>query len=724
MLSTDKEEQVQWSIPASIQATEDPLLDCLVLLSEYYGNPCSGDALTAGLPLSDAWLTPEIFPQAAARAGLMAKLARKPLVTISPMLLPCILLLNDKRACILRAVDEVNNKVLIQLPENGGESEIPLEELESLYSGYSFLVKKQYRGDSSIDLHQHSVEGHWLWTMIKDASPIYRDVLLASILVNIFALISPLFMMNVYDKIVPNLAFESLWVLASGAALAYFFDFIMRHMRSYLIDLAGKKIDIVVSSRLFAKAIGIPLEKRAPSVGGMAKQLSEFDSIRDMLTSVTLTTLVDLPFAILFLAIIYFVAGDLALIPLIAGCIIIGYTLYVQPKLKIAVEESNKYSSLKHAHLIESLAVTEAIKSNVAEGIMQRIWQQMISHTANWQLKVKKLSNSVSFLAGLITQLTSVAVVILGVYRIASGDISMGGIIAAVMLSGRVVSPMAQLANLMMRGNQTASALRQLDLIMKEDDEFTNKGHLISRHRLKGTIKADNLQFGYPNSAQATLYPLNFTITAGERIAILGKNGSGKTSLAKMLAGLYQPTEGHLRFDGVDSAQIHPADLRRNIGYMPQDITLIHGTIRDNIMFGSRQVTEHQLIRAVQLSGVAQFTAEDSEGLDKQVGEGGAALSRGQRQAVALARAILNDPPILLMDEPTASMDAYAEKQFIQAMNRISRDRTLIIITHKMSLLSLVDHVMVLEKGQILLQGPRDEVLQQLRQGVAVGGQQ
>ncbi len=263
----------QWTILASFKTTEDPLLDCLVLLSEYYGNPCSADALTAGLPLSEAWLTAELLPQAADRAGLSAKLIRKELKYISPLLMPCILLLKDKRACLLREINHESNKAIIQLPENGGESELSVEALSQLFVGYVFLIKKQYRGDQSIDLYQHEQQGHWLWSMVRNATPIYKDALIASILVNLFALISPLFMMNIYDKILPNLAYESLWVLASGAAIAFTFDFIMRHMRSHLIDIAGKKIDIVVSSKLFAKVIGLPLEKRASSVGGMARQL-------------------------------------------------------------------------------------------------------------------------------------------------------------------------------------------------------------------------------------------------------------------------------------------------------------------------------------------------------------------------------------------------------------------------------------------------------------------
>lgn len=722
MQSSASPKTEQWTIAASQRVTVDPLLDCLVLLTEYFGSPCSSESLAAGLPLSGSILTPELVPQAAGRAGLAAKLTRKGLDQISPIFLPCILLLKDKKACLLRELDLEKDTATIQLPESGGEQKMSIEELESIYVGYLFLVKQHYRGDMGFDLYLHDNKSHWLLQTLKDSAPIYRDALIASILVNLFALVSPLFIMNVYDKVVPNLAFESLWVLAIGAGIAYLFDLIMRQLRAYLIDVAGKKVDIIVSSRLFAKAIGIPLEKRSPSVGGMARQLGEFDSIRDFLTSATITTLVDLPFAVFFVIIIFIVAGDLGYIPIVCGALIIGYTLLMQPKLKAAIEESNKFASLKHGHLIESLAALESIKSSGAEGVVQKSWQQMIGHTANWQLKVKKISTSVANVANFTVQLSVVFVVILGVYRVADNAISMGGIIAAVMLSSRAIAPMAQLANLMTRGNHTISALRQLNTIMTQEDEFENKGHLVSKQRLQGQITADHISFSYPGAERPVLSTMSLTIQPGERVAIIGRNGSGKSTLAKLLVGLYQPTAGSLRYDGLDSAQIHPTDLRRNFGYLPQDVTLFHGTIRDNILFGTRQVTEHQLIRAVQLSGVSQFTNLEAEGLDQQVGEGGLALSRGQRQTVALARATLNDPPVLIMDEPTASLDARAEKQFIRAMQNVTRERSLLLITHKMHLLNLVDRIIVLDRGHVMADGPKDEVLDKLAKGLIAGG--
>lgn len=711
------ESSSQWTINASQRVTSDPLLDSLVLLTEHFGNPCSAEALTAGLPLNAQNITPELLPQAASRAGLSAKLVRKGLNELPAMLLPCILMLKDKSACVLQELNIEENKAIVTLPETGGEETISIEELESNFVGYLFLIKQQYRGDRNFDVHINDSKEHWLLKHLRGAVPIYRDVIIASIMVNIFALVSPLFIMNIYDKVVPNLAFESLWVLAIGAGIAYIFDLILKQLRSYLIDVAGKKIDIEVSSKLFAKVIGIRLEKRAPSVGGMAKQISEFDNVREFFSSATITALVDLPFSFLFMFCIWLVAGDLVLFPIISSLLIIAYTILKQPKLKAAIEESNKFSGLRHGHLIECLSSIESIKANGAEGIVQNAWQQMVGHTSSWLLKSKMITNSVINFASFVLQVSVVAVVVLGVYRVSDNLISMGGIIAAVMLTSRAISPIAKLAGLMTRSNQTISALRQLDGLMKEEGEFEDKAHLVSRPKLSGNISAEDITFTYPNASSETLHKMSINIKQGEKIAIVGRNGSGKTTLAKLLLGLYQTTSGSIRFDGLNHNQIHPSDLRRNIGYLPQDITLFHGTIRDNILFGTRQVTEYQLIRAVQLSGVSTFTDQDTQGLDRQVGESGNELSRGQRQSIALARAILNSPQILLLDEPTASLDARAEKQFIKSISATAKERTLLLITHKTELLRLVDRIIVIENGKLVIDGPKNTVLNQLSGG-------
>lgn len=707
----------QWAINSSQKLSFDPLLDCLVILTEHFGNPCSADALSAGLPLTSANLTPELLPQAASRAGLSAKLVRKGLNELPSMLLPCILMLKDKKAIILQELNFEENKAIVCIPETGGEERLTIEDLESHFVGYLFLIKQQYRGDRNFDVHIDNSKEHWLWTKIKSTSSIYRDVIIASVMINIFALVSPLFVMNIYDKVIPNLAFESLWVLAIGAGIAYIFDFILKQLRGYLIDVAGKKIDIEVSSKLFSKVIGIPLEKRSPSVGGMAKQLSEFDNVREFLSSATISALVDLPFALLFMFCIWLVAGDLVLFPVVASILIISYTLLNQTKLRKAIEESNKFSSLRHGHLIECLSALESIKANGAEGVVQNAWQQMIGHTSSWLLVSKNITNKVLNFAGFMVQISVVAVVVLGVYRVSDNLISMGGIIASVMLTGRAISPIAKLAGLMTRSNQTLSALRQLDKLMEQEGEFEDKAHLVSRTKLAGNISAESIAFKYPNSDTTSLQQMSINIKQGEKVAIVGHNGSGKTTLAKLLLGLYKPTTGNIQFDGLNYQQIHPSDLRRNIGYLPQDITLFHGSIRDNILFGTKQVTEYQIIRAVQLSGVNVFTDNNTQGLDQQVGESGNALSRGQRQSIVLARAILNSPQILLLDEPTASLDARAEKQFIQSIQATAKDRTMLLITHKMDLLKLVDRILVLDKGKLVIDGPKDKVLEQLKNG-------
>jgi len=703
----------QWAVHSSKRMHADPLIDSLVLLTEFYANPCSAEALSAGLPVGN-FLSPDLVPQVAARAGLSAKLVRKGLDELPAMLLPCILLLKNKQALILQSINFDNNQATVTLPETGGEETLTIEELEASHTGYLFLVKQQYSGDRHFDVHINDNTEHWLWQKIKRTSTIYRDVLIASVMINVFALATPLFVMNVYDKIVPNLAFDSLWVLAIGAIIVFIFDFILKQVRGYLVDVAGKKVDVEISSNLFSKVVGIPLEKKAPSVGGMAKQIGEFDNIREFLSSATVTALVDLPFALLFMFCIWLVAGDLVLFTVLATVLIVTYTLIKQKQLRHAIEESNKYASLKHGHLIECLSALEAVKANGAEGVVQKAWQKMVGHTSTWLLKSKNITNSVNNFAGLIVQLSLVAVVVLGVYRVADNIISVGGIIAAVLLTTRAIAPVAKLASLMTRTHQTLSSLRQLDALMEQEGEFEDKAHLPSRAKLSGNIATEHMSFKYPENEHACLHSLSIKIKEGEKIAIIGHNGSGKTTLAKLLLGLYQPTSGVLQFDGLNQKQIHPADLRQNIGYVPQDITLFHGTIRDNILFGTRQVTEYQLIRAVQLSGVSVFTDSNSEGLDQQVGEGGNALSRGQRQSIALARAILSSPNILLLDEPTASLDARAERQFIQSISANTSNRTLLLITHKMELLRLVDRVMVMDKGHIVLDGPKAFVLDQL----------
>lgn len=714
-----QEQQIteEWQISASEKVMDDPLLSALSLVSEHFGYCCTIEALVAGLPLSKTNITPDLLPQIATRAGLKAKLVCKDLSQISSIMLPSIMLLKNKDACVLRRIDHENQTLVIQFAENKGMQEFSFSEFNQLYVGYVFLVKQIYLPQETTNSLGAQNKGHWLWEKVKQASPIYRDVIIASIFINLFALISPLFIMNVYDKILPNLALDSLWVLAIGVGIAFLFDFVMRQLRSSMLDSSGKKIDILVSSKIFSKFMGLPLNQHTLSTGSMVKKMSEFDAIRAFLTSATIVTLVDLPFALLFFFVIFIIAGDLALPPFIACLLILASTLIIQSRLKKAIHESQKFAAAKQGHLIESLNALESVKANNAEGKLQAHWQQMVAHTAKWQLKTKKLSNLLTNTSHFILQFCIVSIVILGVYRVANGDISMGGIIAVVMLSSRAISPLSQLAGLMIKANHSVAAIRELDQTMTKADEFEDSGQKINLTNFQGKLEFDNVTFRYQEKSKTLFDRLSLTIKPGEKIAIIGRNGSGKSTLAKLVMGLYTPSDGSVRYDGVNGNQVHPTDLRKNFGYLPQDLVLFNGSIKDNILFGASHISEQQLIRAVKLSGVDQFTLNESEGLLQQVGEGGKALSRGQRQSIALARAILQAPKILIMDEPTASLDARTEKHFVQTISQLTNNKSLILVTHKMHLLSLVDRIILLDKGKILADGPKKEILHKLNQG-------
>lgn len=697
---------------------KDPLLHALVYISRYYGLANSPDALLAGLPLADGRLSPFLLPRAAERAGLNTKNSKLELTAISPLLLPAILILKGGDACVLLSIDEENQEAEIVLPQADlMQQRVPLKELDTQFTGQVFLFKKQFRYDERSPEILKTREGHWFWSTLWESRAIYRDVLIASILINIFAIASPLFTRLVYDKIVPNLAFNSLWVLATGIAVVFVFDLLLKLLRSFFIDLAGKKSDLLISSKIFAKVMGIKMEARPPSVGAFARHMQEFESIREFFTSATVSALIDLPFAILFLAIIWLVAGPLALVPLFAVFILIIHSFLVQRPLRRTIEEGSRLSSQKHANLIESLNGLETVKIFGAQSQFQHRWEEAVAHMANWGIKSRRLTDSVQNAAGFMQQLVSVSMIVFGVYLIADGELTMGGLIAATMLSGRAVGPLVQLSLLSTRYNQAKSAMGIIEQLMAMPSEQEEGKRYIHRPLIKGKIELDKVDFKYPNTDVAVLRNVSLTINPGEKVAIIGRIGSGKTTIERLIMGLYQPTAGSVRIDDTDISQLHHIDIRRNIGCVPQDIMLFFGSIRDNITLGRPLTDDREILDAANRAGVTSFTQHDAAGLERQVGEGGSTLSGGQRQAVAIARALVGRPPVLLMDEPTSSMDNRSEMYIKQQLSNMSKDETLILITHKNSMLDIVDRLIVLEQGSIIADGPKAKVLQQLREG-------
>lgn len=707
-----------WRVVPDGSAFDDPLLHCLVALTRMAERPATADSLRAGLPLVEGRLTPELFIRAAARSGLSARVVNRPLKKISNLVLPAVLLLHEQQACVALEIDVDHGKARLLLPETeAGEQTISLDMLERRYLGYTIFVRPEHRIDDRAPDAVNASSRHWFWGTLLQNWRIYRDVLVASFLINIFALALPFFILNVYDRVVPNNATETLWVLAIGVTTVAGFELLMRALRVYFIDNAGRKTDVELSASLFQKVLGIKLESRPLSVGAFANNLHEFETVRDFLTSTTITTVIDLPFAVLFLLVIWFLGGPIVLVPIACIPLILAYTLAIQWPLRRAVDNTFRASSQKNATLVESLTGLEAIRALGAEGQIQRTWEQAVGYIAKWGARARLLSTSVTNFSIFVQHVALIGVVVVGVYLIGDGRLSLGGLIACVILSRRGMSPMTQVANLATRYHQARAALVTLNKVMELPVERSEGKSFVSKPQLPGSIEFQNLSFTYPNQSIEALKDVSFQIKAGEHVAVVGRMGSGKTTLGKLILGLYEPTAGSVCVGGTDLRQLDPADLRRRIGYVAQDIMLFYGNVRENIVLGAADATDERVLQAAQTACVSEFVDRHPLGYDMPAGERGSGLSGGQRQSVAIARALLLDPPILLLDEPTNSMDSTTERRLIANMTSVLPGKTLVLITHKTSLLELIDRVIILDNGRVVADGPKGQVLEALNQG-------
>lgn len=707
----------QWSADADYLTHDDPLLACLTVLSKILHRPHSADSLVAGLPLVDNRLTAGLFSRAAERAGLTSRLIKRPLRKISSLVLPAVLLLDDGNACILVALS--GKQATVIFPENGeAEVQLALTELQQHYTGYAIFIKAVQHLDKRGENHAQLPRArHWFWGTLTRYWPIYSEVFLASIMINVFAIASPLFVMNVYDRVVPNNALATLWVLAIGVSTVFIFDLLLKMLRGYFIDVAGKKADVILSATIFEKVLGIKMAARPASVGSFANSMQEFESFRDFFTSATLATLIDLPFAFLFIAVIWLIAGDLAYIPLLVIPLTIVISLLVQIPLSSAIKQLFRHSGQKSATLIETLTGLETIKSLGAESPLQRKWEQTTGSIAKYSQRAKLLSSAAVNLTGFIQQMTTIVVVVYGVYKIGENEISMGALIASTILAGRALAPMGQLVAILTRFHHSKAALGSLNKMMNLPVERPTGREFLHREKLKGAIEFQQVTFRYPEQEIDALSGVSFKLKRGEKVAIIGRIGSGKSSIEKLILGLYEPADGAILLDDTDLRQIDPIDLRRAIGYVPQDVTLFYGSIRDNIALGAPFAEDAAILRAAEIAGVTEFTNRHPAGFDMLVGERGEGLSGGQRQTIAIARALLLDPPVLVLDEPTNAMDNSSEERFKNKLSNVVKDKTLILVTHRASLLSLVDRVLVMDQGKLVADGPRDQILAALKSG-------
>lgn len=696
----------------------DPLLDCLVELTRIHGRPSTRAALTAGLPLENGSLTPSLFARAASRAGLSAKLVRRPLERIDPALLPAVLLLDGEEACVLLGWDEAGENARLLFPETGqGSVLLSRTSLAGRYAGIAIFARPHFRFDKRTPQVGDIKLRHWFWGALAEQWPVYRDVLGAALLINVMALAMPLFSMNVYDRVIPNRAMETLWVLALGVVLLIGVDMTLRLLRGHFIDLASARIDMQLSAKIMERVLGVRMESRPAAVGAFSSNLRSFETVRDFITSASVTAFIDLPFALIFVLVIAIISWQLIIPVLLALVFVVIYAYILQHKMHALSETTYRAGALRNATLIESLSALETIKTQGAESVMQSKWEKSVAFVSRVNNQMRFLSAAATNGAMEVQQLVNIVVIIVGVYLVGDGKLSMGGLIACTMLTSRAVAPLGQMVGLLMQYHNAKVSLASLETIMTNPVERPADASFVHRPELKGNIEFRDVQFSYPGSAIAALKGLNCRIAEGEKVVVIGRIGSGKTTLQKLLLGLYQPTGGAVTVDGVDVRQLDPADLRRNIGYVSQDTTLFYGTLRDNIAIGAPYADDAAVMAAAEAAGLTDFINRHPDGFDMMIGERGDSLSGGQRQGVAIARAFLMDPPILLLDEPTSSMDFSSEQQFKERLKIAGAHKTVLIVTHRNSLLDLATRVIVVDDGRVVADGPRDQVIQALQSG-------
>jgi ATP-binding cassette, subfamily C, bacterial LapB len=607
----------------------------------------------------------------------------------------------------------------VLLPETGGgASTLGVDEIAARYSGLVLFLRPKFRFDAAgASTNATGSTGHWFWGALRSQQGVYRDVLWAALLINVFALAIPLFSMNVYDRVVPNRAFETLWALAIGALLVISADLLMRSMRSHFVDEASARIDVRVSASLMERVLGMQLAHRPASVGSFASNLRGFEQVRDFVASSTVTALIDLPFALIFIGVLAWLSPWLVL-P-VAGAfvliVVVGYVL--QHRLHELSQATWQAGAQRNATLIESLSCIETIKAQGAESVIQSRWERANAHISAVNVRMRALSSGAMSATGWLGQVVNIVIIVAGVHLIGAGELSMGALIAAGMLSGRALAPAGQIVGLLLQYQGARTALESLEKVMETPVERPAGVNFLQRRELRGEIEFRNVRFAYPGRSDAALDGVSFKISAGERVALIGKVGCGKSTIQRLIMGLYQPTEGQVLIDGIDLRQLDPADVRRSVGYVAQDTTLFQGSLRENIAFGLPHAEDAAIVQAAELAGMAEFVNRHPRGYDMPVGERGEALSGGQRQSVGVARAVLHQAPILLMDEPTSAMDYTTEAHVSARIGAFAQDKTMVLVTHRTTLLPLATRVIVVDHGKIMADGPREQILQALASG-------
>ena len=697
---------------------DDPLLACLEYIAREAGKPVSRRAVLSGLPLRNGRLTVDLVPRAAARLGLKVQLVERSIARVPSLVVPFIVLFNNGDACVVVRKQSRARRARVVYPLLSDKAKpVWMARLEREASGYLFYVTVEEAAEGSATEQQPTgrQRGHWLWSAVFKFWPSWLQIVLAALVVNLLGLAFPLFVMNVYDRVIPNLAIPTLVALAAGVVLAVFFDFLLKQMRTVVLDQTGRRVDMRVAADLFQHALGIAMSQQTASSGAVANQIRDFETVRDFFTSSSIIAVTDLLFIGVFIAVLWLIAGPIALVPLLAVPLVLLVSLFIQLPLARSVKRTQAQAARRHSILVESLIGLESIKAVSGESVMQSRWEEAVAATARANSSTKFWSTFAANFTGTVQQAVGIIIIFWGVFLVAGGELTVGGLIAANILSGRVLVPLGNIAQTFARAQQSFAAMRSLTTFMNLDEERHDaivSGQMVER----GEIEFRDVTFAYPGASAETLKDISLSIKPGERVGIIGRVGSGKTTIGRMLAGLFAADKGVILVDGVDIRHYEPAELRAGVGFVSQDPELFLGTLRENIILGKPNASESEIAEAVNISGVQGFSAVHPLGLNMPIGERGRGLSGGQRQAVALARMLLRRPKVLFLDEPSSAMDTNTELALINHLREsLGDDDTLIVSTHRNSFLELVDRLIVIEGGGLVADGPKDVVLDALK---------
>lgn len=552
---------------------------------------------------------------------------------------------------------------------------------------------------------------HWFFGPVLSCKSVYVQVIFGSVLINVFALASSLYIMTIYDRVVPNNAIHSMWWLTAIIVVVIFFDLAMKILRGVFVDTASARVDKQVSTALFDRISRHDANLSRTATGSLAGTVRNFDILKDVIGSASFTVFADLPFIFLFLVVLYLIGGPVAAVPAVIVPLVILFAFLLQPIIRRMTELSQSQGKSKQAVMVEMISALETVKTTQGISMLRNRWLNSVLHQSKSSTKTKITSQLAAQFAQFGQQVSQIGIVVYGVFLIADGNLTMGQLIACVILSGRTMAPLGQITGLLGKMNSAFAAYKSLDEILGGQSEEQAASAQVERKVIKGDISFKNVSFTYEDQPEPVITDVSFDVKAGQRMAIVGRIGSGKTTLLRLLCGLNPPDRGAVLIDNADIRQIRPDDVRRNIGVVLQNPTLFSGSIRDNILMGNPSASDEDLIEAARLSGAEAFIGMLPGGFDFPMSERGRELSVGMRQSVAIARALIGKPNILLMDEPTAPLDSSAEQQMVEHLDAATKGITTIFVTHRGAMLQLADTVLALEKGRIAAFGPKDDVL-------------